>query len=376
MSDDRTHARRTGADSPSIRAAVVAIMALFIATRLIVIAVAALVEAQVPLVDPTNAFSGAPILTSLTTSDAVYYLGIARDGYHLTPVAGPYHDYVFFPLFPILVRAASILTFGNVELAGVLVANAATLGAMAMLYRLSVPRLGHEDALRAVAFLVIAPGAVAFAMAYSDSLFLLLALGAFGAVVARRDAAVGILYGLATLTRLPGIVLGIALLMALIARDGRRPTPSWLWLAVGPIFLGLFSAFLWQFAGDPLAFLHGQAAWQEPRMSPVQGGSMDTRAEPLFLILFAILLAYTFMLVYLRTDRVPAGEAALAIVILATVLLSGRILSAPRYLAIAWPYAGIQAARGSPWFRAAWPILLSGLFALFAFLHFTTTLAP
>ena len=369
---------RHSGPAPSIqwRIALPSLLALFVATRLIVIAVAAIVEAQFPLSDPTQAFSSVPILTSLTTSDAVWYLGIARDGYHLAAVAGSYHDYVFFPLFPLLVRVASVLTLGNVALAGVLVANAAAFGAMTLLYRLSVDRLGHEDALRSVAFLAIAPGAVAFAMAYSDSLFLLLSLGAFAAVAGRRDGAMGILYGLAALTRLPGVLLGIPLLVALIVRDGRMPTARWLWLALGPLALAAFSGYLWQFSGDPLAFLHGQVAWNEPRLSPVQGGSIATRTQPLFLILAAVLLAYTFLLVYLRTDRTPLAEATLAIVTLATILLSGRILSAPRYLAIAWPFAQIQAVRQRAWFRASWPIVLAGSFALFAFLHFTAQLAP
>ena len=50
--------------------------------------------------------------------------------------------------------------------------------------------------------------------------------------------------------------------------------------------------------------------------------------------------------------------------LLSPPLSTVRILPAPRYLAIAWPYAGIQAARESPWFRAAWPILSRTLHAL------------
>ena len=48
-----------------------------------------------------------------------------------------------------------------------------------LLYALSRRYLDHETSVRALVYLAIAPGAVAFAMAYSESLFLLLALGAF-----------------------------------------------------------------------------------------------------------------------------------------------------------------------------------------------------
>ncbi len=333
---------------PDWRAAVPVIIAIFVAARLVILGVASLTEYGGPIHDATKAFSSAPFLSGLTSSDGVWYLGIARDGYHAGPVIGAYADYVFFPLYPIVVRVASLLTLGDVTVAGLLVANLAALAAMILLYRVSAPRMGHRDALWAVGFLAFAPGAVAFAMAYSDSLFLLLALAAIAATRGRRDAAMGILFGLAALTRLPGVLLGIPLLVALIDRDGRRPSRGWAWLLLGPLALLLFSGYLWQLTGDPIAFLHGQAAWNGPTPPPVLGGPVSTRAEPYFLLLVGVILAYTFMLVYLRPDRIPRPEAALAILALVTVLVSGRTVSAPRYLAVAWPFAWIQAGSAQP----------------------------
>jgi hypothetical protein len=352
------------------------LLAIFVASRVILIAIAALVEAQFPLSDPTKAWSSAPILTSLTTSDAVYYLGIASGGYHVAPIAGAYHDYVFFPLFPMVVRFASVVTLGNIALAGVLVSNVAFLAALVVLYVLISRHLDGNTAIRSLAFLAVAPGAVAFAMAYGESLFLLLAAGAMLAVEHRRYAAMGILYGLASLTRLPGVLLAVPLIVQLIANQGRRPTRAWAWLALGPIALVAFYGYLWTLTGDLLANLHGQAAWDAPALAPITGGSIATRANPLVLFLIGVLLVYAFLFVYAKADRTPKAHVAWALTAFATVLLGGRILSAPRYLAVGWPFASWLGGRRSIAFQAAWPIIWAGLFALFAFLNFTTQLAP
>ncbi len=128
--------------------------------------------------------------------------------------------------------------------------------------------------------------------------------------------------------------------------------------------------------GDPLANLHGQAAWDAPALAPATGGSIATRASPLFLFLLSVLLVYAFLFVYARADRTPKAHVAWALTAFASVLLGGRILSAPRYLAVAWPFAGWLGGRRSITFQVAWPMVWVALFAVFAFLNFTTQLAP
>lgn len=366
-----------GAEGPvNWRAVLPTIVAVFLASRLLLIVIASLVETHFPLADATKAWSSAPIMTSLTTSDAVYYLGIAADGYHVQPVSGPFHDYVFFPLYPLAVRVASVLTLGDIAVAGVLVSNVAFLVALVLLYRLMVSYLDHDTAILSIVFLVAAPGAVAFAMAYAESLFLLIVVAAVLAAEGRRYPMMGLLYALATLTRLPGLLLAIPLVLRLVADDGRRPTRHWAWLLTGPLALVIFYAYLGALTGDPLANLHGQAAWDAPALAPATGGDVATRADPLFLILATVLIGYAFLFVYARPDRTPIPHVAWAITVFATVFVGGRILSAPRYLVVGWPFAAWLAGRRAGWIRTACPIVWVGLFGLFAFLNFTTTLAP
>lgn len=362
------------------RAAIPRIVAVFLATRLIVLFVVLVLEGAIPLGYHGPTFTTAPILGGLTGEDSIYYLGIARDGYHLQPVANGHLDWAFFPLFPLATKVVSILTLGNVALAGVLVSNLAFLAAMFVLYRLSVIHLGHEIALRSTAFLAIAPGAVAFALAYSDSLFLLVALGAFLAAERRQLALAGVCYGLATLCRLPGLALGLPLI-AVLMTDGGRPTRSWLWLLLGPLALLGFYAYLGAVTGDFFANLTAQATWNiAPVLSdptPVNTTDQPVAAFSILpIVLIVTLLVYVFLFVYIRGDRIPLPYAILAAVSFGTVLASLRLQSVARYLVVAWPFSWILACRSSAWFRDAWPIVSTGLFTIHAFLNITQALAP
>lgn len=351
------------------------VLAVFIATRVLVLIIAMVVETSLPSDDRGPSWDHRPVLFSLTGSDAVYYLGIAADGYHVEPVRDAYRDWVFFPLYPATVKVASVLTLGDIGLAAVLVSNGAFLAAMLALYALSRRHLDHETSLRSVTYLAIAPGAVAFAMAYGDSLFLLLSVGAFLAAEHRRWAAMGILVGLATLTRLPGVLLVIPLLVLQWQAFGRPRLPM-AWLALGPLALVGLAAYQGFAIGDPLGFLHAQGAWNIPPLlssdTPATGAALFS---PLPWLLIATLLGYTFLFVFMRVDRIRLPYVVYAVVAVITVIASGRLQSVGRYLAVAFPFSWVLANRRAPWFRTAWPVLSAGLFVIHAFLHFTT-LAP
>jgi len=367
---------------PRWRDAAIRIVAVFLVTRLLVVLVAVFLEQSIPLGYDGPSYSRAPIAKSLTGEDAVYYLGIAAQGYHLQPVKENHYDWVFFPLYPIVVRAFSILTLGDVTLAGILAANLAFLAAALALYRLSLDHLSHDVAVRSVVYLAIAPGAVAFAMAYSDSLFLLLAVGAFLAAERQRWLTMGVLYGLAALTRLPGVLLGIPLFLLMLRSLGSRPRLSWLALGLGPAAVLGFYAWLGAFTGDFLANLHAQAAWN---IAPIAsgggtgGGGSGPPAvafNPVPLLLLATLLGYTFLFLYLRRDRVTTPYMVLSLLAFATIFLSLRLQSVARYLGVAWPFSWALASRRSAAFHEVWPIASAGLFSIHALLHFTQALAP
>ena len=150
----------------------------FVLSRLVVLLAAVAAEyllARNPLLTSGDA---APLLRSLTSWDGMYYLGIARDGYHAAAVSGAYHDYAFAPLYPMLVRVLSAPWPGFAGLVAVVVSNVAFLAALGLLVRLGEPYLGRRRARLAAMILAFFPFAAVFSMAYTESLFLALSLAA------------------------------------------------------------------------------------------------------------------------------------------------------------------------------------------------------
>ena len=367
--------------APEWRWALPRILGLFVATRLLLLAIA--IAAETTQASPAAGlrWSDAPLLASLTSWDGRYYLGIATSGYHAAPVFGPFVDYVFFPLYPALVRVASVLTLGSIDLAGVLVANACLGLALVALYALSIRHLSRDAALRALVFLCLAPGAVAFGLAYTDSLFLLLAVGAFLAAETRRVALMGLLFALATLTRPPGILLALPLLVLILRDPALRARRAWAWLVLGPIALAGFVAFTWALTGDALAIVRGQAIWSQPGLAVTlpqpDGSTYVWTGGPLWigLVWLGCIAFYGVLLAYFRRDRISAAYGAVAILALLEIVAAGRIRSAPRYLATAWPFDWVLARRGPVVRYAVLVVFVAGQCAL-AWEAFTWSAAP
>ncbi len=250
--------------------------------------------------------------------DGAWYLTIAHYGY--LPELGPFtaQRAAFFPLYPLLIWAVSLVGMAG-ALAGVLVALAALLAALYALHRLVTLELSTGYLLPAmarrarerisdrrvarVALASMAFGPMAFFLSadYSESLYLALSIGVF--LQARRGSWmwVGVLGGLAAATRSTGVLLVLpALALYLLGpRTDREPeraqraplsalapplpmrigaarvrawarrllTPRYrlradvLWLALIPAGLAAFMLWLWLAGGEPMEPFHAQALW-------------------------------------------------------------------------------------------------------------------
>src|SRR3954463_10954016 len=130
-----------------------------------------------------------PVLAPLARWDSVWYLTIADSGY-----GGSTARAAFFPLYPALVRAVGTLFGGShaaLLVAAFLISLAAFVAALALLYRLTERELGRRPARPTLLLLAVFPAAVYFGAPYSESLFLLLAVGAFYAARTDRWASAG-----------------------------------------------------------------------------------------------------------------------------------------------------------------------------------------
>lgn len=117
-------------------------------------------------VDQLGVVRPGPLVDGLMAWDAHHYRTIAEQGYDAFP-----HAYRFFPLFPLLVRGLSKLTFGNATVAALLLSNAAALLLGVALYRLVLSDTGDAAVGRLATWLLLAgPAAAPLVMGYSETL--------------------------------------------------------------------------------------------------------------------------------------------------------------------------------------------------------------
>jgi hypothetical protein len=141
--------------------------------------------------------------------DANWYLAIAARGYGT--IIGDTH---FPPLYPALIRVAGAI-IGDDFVAALAISNLAFLVALVLLYRIAREQWDAATAERAVALLLIFPTAFFFFGAYTESLFLVLALLALRAMQNQQWAWAGLWIFCAILTRLQGVALVVPLAYAL-----------------------------------------------------------------------------------------------------------------------------------------------------------------
>ena len=151
--------------------------------------------------------------------DAVWYRWIAQHGYD--PAIGHGNAAAFFPLYPLAWKVVAIVP-GPMTLWGSLLSSLLFGAALCLLYTVTQRRYDEAIARRTVLYLAIFPLSFVFSLPYAESLFLLLALGAFVLTWHGRwwsGSAVG---ALAVLARPVGIALLPALAWRRYRTEGRR----------------------------------------------------------------------------------------------------------------------------------------------------------
>jgi Mannosyltransferase (PIG-V) len=169
----------------------------------------------------TNGWHNA--FTDWNKMDANWFLYLAQHGYSNTDGTA-----VFYPGYPLLVRAVGYLCLGHLLVAAYLVSNIALLAALILLYRLTEREYDAATARRAVLYLALFPTAVFLFGLYSESLFLLAAVGAFYLARQGRWWWAGLVGIAATLTRSMGVIVVLGLTVEAIHQtvEDRRSKPD------------------------------------------------------------------------------------------------------------------------------------------------------
>lgn len=265
--------------------------------------------------------------------DSDWYLRIAESGY-----AWPSSTPAFFPLYPLLVAVLGALLLGHHLLAGVLVSLGAGAAAFVLLERLARGRIGDEAARRALLYVALFPTSVFLGAVYSESLFLLLAVGAFVLAERGRLPEAGLVTGLALLTRPAGIAVLLALVVFAWHGDRLRGLAG---VGIAGAVGLVYPLVLWIWVGEPLALLDAQeTVWR--REVSVFGPFEDLwRAADARELLELAVVVGAIALCVVAWRRFGAAYGLYGLVVIAVPLTfpaDGRpLLSTARFVFVAFP---------------------------------------
>lgn len=190
--------------------------------------------------------------------DGFWYVEIARSGYFLDHVPGQESPWPFFPLLPLVLRAAHWL--GPSEaLAGVLVNHAAFLVGLAGVHRIARRHFDARAASLAVWAIALFPASIVFSLVYPSAIFLAASVWAFDLVEDRRDVAAGLVTVVAVMVRPNGFLMAIALAFA-VGWSRRRVLTT-----CGPaaVAFGAWCLYNLDRTGDALTFYKAKDGWPE-----------------------------------------------------------------------------------------------------------------
>ncbi|MGK5640385.1 hypothetical protein ACSNOK_19015 [Streptomyces sp. URMC 126] len=319
--------------------------------------------------------------------DAIWYAGIAEDGYGLilpspTSHSVIYSDYAFFPLFPGLVHTVTVLTPFSIVSAQLVVAWTAAACAAWGIYAVGERLYGRRAATWLVLLWGLLPHSIVQTMGYTESLMTALAAWALYAVVTRRHVWAGALALAAGLSRPNAIAVVAAVgcaMLVLLRREPRFRADRRLWTGLALAPLGWAGYVLW--AGyrsgfGPLGYFTVQRRW---------GSRFDFGADAFRFVrhLFtgrdvmayygslAVLVVALVALAFLLPERPPAPLLAYTLV-LCVIALGGSsyFASKPRFLLPAFPLL-IPLALGMTRARTRTVVVTVGALAGLSFVYGT-----
>ena len=316
--------------------------------------------------------------------DSGFYLDIAKNGYWDVNVITTQSNWIFHPLYPILIAPFGHLFGGSdaaYSIAALLVSNVAALLAITYLYLLVRDEFGAPIAARTVFYLALFPTSFYLSAAFSESVFLVCALACI--YYARRHQwwLAGLCGGLASLARIQGLMLFAPVLWEYwqVLADRYAPLPDdirsrplvdqarvWLrsrtqgvllatkhwrnWLSLlgttlVPLGLLPFLVYAKIQTGDFLEPIHGHSQgwgrgfefpWRtigHALLHPTAISAFEWNFWPLNMLMIAVFLLFTIW----AFRRLPLIYAIYTFVMVVMPLCTGSINSISRYYLIVFP---------------------------------------
>jgi hypothetical protein len=205
-----------------------------------------------------------PALSPFFHWDADAYGYIAHHGYVLGAggVDAELVRVAWFPFYPFLVWLA-----GGSDWAMIIIPNVSFFAALALVYVIGVIRMDSDRARLALWLVSLGPAAMFFSYPYTESVFLLVTVGAFVLMESGHWLLAGVAGAAAAATRFPGVLIAAALGAEAGLGNRRRTVFAAIVVAISGLLI--VSIVQWVQMGDPLGFVHARKFWIGPDRNPL-----------------------------------------------------------------------------------------------------------
>jgi Gpi18-like mannosyltransferase len=286
--------------------------------------------------------------------DSAYYAHIATHGYTHDVYLG------FFPFYPFILKIFHplMLNVGINEIAvsGFLLSNIFFVLTCVYFFKLThLLFLDKNLAYLSVVFISIFPASIFFSAMYSESLFMFLTIAAFYYMEKgewQKSTVLGVLSGI---TKFVGFLVFIPLLWNAM----RKPKKAIIYpilVSLSPLIFFAYSYFL---TGDLFKYIHVQESnWNRGLFNPIYALQSLPKGNLLILIPILAITVISFIYYFFRIFKSNTKVKKIlpyyyyAVVLLIVYLISGPIISFPRYVLTLMPIF---------WFMAEVSLRSSGL---------------
>lgn len=191
--------------------------------------------------------------------DSDFYREIAQKGYRFAADGKQHNSIAFFPLYPLLAKALTVVGI-KFRVGAVLINNAAFLGTIIALFYWMKSQYGMKAARWIVAVLALCPLSLYGSVIYTEGVYLFVSTLSLWSFESRKYPSTAFWGALATATRPTGVALIPALLLvSLKEKRGLGAIAASLATAAG---IGAFSLYCWWQFKEPLAFFIAQRSWR------------------------------------------------------------------------------------------------------------------
>jgi Gpi18-like mannosyltransferase len=271
--------------------------------------------------------------------DSFWVLDIVQNGYYLRG-EGEISNVVFFPLYPIVVKALSFIINDNI-LSGWLISVFSLLLAMIFLVKLVKEFYKDINSIEVLFFLLLFPTAYFFNTFYTESLFLFLSIATIY-YAKKQNIKLVIIFGfLAALTRITGILLVIPIIWYLFEQNKfnfeKIFTFKSLYILAIPFGTFLFFLFHYMYFDDFLLFFKSESLWGRAFEINKEHFLVSNVVATTNLLLDCIFVIFSFIITFFIWKKIDKGMAMYVLATILVALSTGTLMSIGRYTLVLFP---------------------------------------